>query len=184
MDSQRAALGRPFADGHSSELFVTELSSDNVITALRSVLEAEFADAMAARWREHEDFWGGDKPGTYTVVGVYCQVFVDAAEPLMTPGADVAPAGVAESVSRVLRVVEELMERGSREARGLVVVGFLEGVQNIALNRGLELSAVERHLGARGRRGWDWLHRIWMGRSTLASVIRDEVRGELEEPDW
>ena len=172
-----------FADGKDLERLVQELSQEDVLTALHSVLQEQCSEEFHRRWHDHQETWEGADPGPYIVAALYSHVFVDAVKEMLQRTV-ASEAKLADSVLRVLAVVEDLMQTGSREARGLVVVGFLEGVQNIALNRGLDPTGIEPHLGQRTRRGWAWLNRIWSDKSTLADVVRADVRGELEEPDW
>jgi hypothetical protein len=163
---------------------VSELSQQDALDRVRVVLEAEFHELFVRRWNDYLEFWEDDTPGPYNIAAPLALIVVDASLPLFAGQSDKASDALCERLERVFDEIERVMTQSSREGRGVLVVGILEGVQNILLNQGKDPSVLERFLGPRTQRGWEWLNRIWAGRSTLAGVIRAEVEGAIEEPDW
>ena len=60
--------------------------------------------------------------------------------------------------------VETSLSNASPESRDLVIVGFLEDLQNTSLNSGLSLAAWTPWFGANTREAWDTLEAAWSGR--------------------
>ena len=80
------------------------------------------------------------------------------------PGADFAP---------LFQGVERLMVDGNPALRNLLIVGFLEGIQNSAPT---SVGKWEPLLGPSTRKAWSALNDLWLGRIT-ASAFNEVVDG-------
>ncbi len=78
-----------------------------------------------------------------------------------------------ESFSEVFLVIEELIVKGDERVNGLMIVGFLENLQNNLSWTSDGYSQVERWLGEESLRGWKDIEEIWVGKSSLMDVVRD-----------
>ena len=62
---------------------------------------------------------------------------------------------------RAFDLMEYWLKDGSKSLRELIVIGFFEDVQNLALGRGLALDSFVPFLGPKSREAWDQLERFW-----------------------
>ncbi len=81
---------------------------------------------------EHLDRWRGETAGHYNDVGVLATWLVDEVE-----------AGRADCLPKALGALEDLLATRDPALRDLLVVGFLEDLQNVALKRRLSPSLFE-----------------------------------------
>jgi hypothetical protein len=72
-------------------------------------------------------------------------------------------AGRVDELPAVFAVVERLHVEGDDFVKEAATIGFLEGVQNVALNRGLDPDAFRPYLGPESKKAWDALNRFWSG---------------------
>ena len=77
---------------------------------------------------------------------------------------DLFASGATEDFARFFSNVEQSL--GDDSQRNLVVVGLLEGIQNVSLNRGLGIDAFGQWLGPITDRYWRALMDFWAGRIT------------------
>jgi hypothetical protein len=70
----------------------------------------------------------------------------------------------SDEAAAFFRRIESLIETGSPNVRNLVIVGFIETLQNIILNSGLTITPWEKYLGPRTVRGWRGVDAFWMAR--------------------
>ena len=66
----------------------------------------------------------------------------------------------------VFETIERLVGSGDSAIRNLVIVGFLEDLQNISLNKSIELAAWNRWLQPQTRMAWDMVVKFWNGELT------------------
>lgn len=104
-------------------------------------------------WEKHQGWWGGERAGHYNDLGALATWLV----------AEVG-AGRTECLRAVARVFEDLLATRDRELRDLLVVGFLEDVQNVAVNGGLSPDIFGLALGPRAQMAWDELVVLWHGK--------------------
>ena len=82
----------------------------------------------------------------------------------------------------VFDTVEKILSAASPETRELIIVGFLEDLQNISLNAALGLAAWTLWLGTSTREAWDTLEAAWSGRLSPAQ-FNDAIRGGWSGPN-
>ena len=68
---------------------------------------------------------------------------------------------------------------GNKNLRNLVVIGFLEDLQNVASWQEFGKEAFVQFLGSQSRDAWYEIERTWAGKRSLMEV----VRAELKKPD-
>lgn len=78
-----------------------------------------------------------------------------------------------ESFAEIFLVIEELIVRGDEQVKGLMIVGFLENLQNKLSWTSNGFSQVEQWLGEESLKGWRYIEEVWVGKSSLMDVIRD-----------
>ena len=71
-------------------------------------------------------------------------------------------------------LMEKWLVDGSQAVRGLVVIGFLETLQNVTSWQAFGKVAFIPFLGPKSREAWDDVERMWAGKSSLFEVIRAE----------
>jgi hypothetical protein len=60
-----------------------------------------------------------------------------------------------------VNLIERMHTHGDDYVREAATIGLLEGLQNIAVSRGIDLAALRGHLGPESQRWWDSLNRFW-----------------------
>jgi len=84
----------------------------------------------------------------------------------------------AAAVEPVLRAAELTLEDGSPEDRNLVIVGFLESIQNLIINSGGSLDEWKPRMGPEVSAAWQALQDVWQARisATAFNAIVDGSR--------
>ena len=123
------------------------------------------APSLAEPWREHLGFWGDDERGMYNDASVVAGHLVD-----------LLVAGNLQGLSAAFAGVEALLARGDRDARAMLIVGVIEGTQNISLNRGRSPEEFNPFLSPETAAAWNRATRYWqaIGAQSLADVVRWE----------
>jgi hypothetical protein len=103
-------------------------------------------------WQAHRDWWKGEPAGDYNDLGALAQWVVDR-----------MAAGEHDCFATLFSELEALLSNASPKLRDLLVVGFLEDIQNVSTNRGIDPDVVLPFLGRESRRGWFDLIRLWHG---------------------
>jgi hypothetical protein len=108
-------------------------------------------------WRrfKESDRFGPDEP--YNHLGELANHLVDAMK-----------AGKVDGFAPVFAEVERQLKIASPEVRDLIIVGFLEDLQNISLNRELPMTAWTPWLGEKTAEAWKVLDDMWQGRLSPA----------------
>jgi len=107
---------------------------------------------FAQAWQAHLDWWEGEPAGDYNDVGALAQWVVER-----------IGAGELDCLPALFQDVEAILEDASDELRNLLLVGFLEDVQNVAANTGVDPDVVLPFLGPESRKGWFDLIKFWHG---------------------
>jgi len=146
-------------------------SPDWVFYRDEKLTEAEVMPRLVAafpgfrpRWEEHLAHWKGASAGNYGDLAEFVHFVVE----------DLYPNGQSEDVQRVFGLMEKWLVDGSQAVRGLVVIGFLETLQNVASWQAFGKVAFIPFLGSKSREAWDDVERMWAGKSSLFEVIRAE----------
>jgi hypothetical protein len=84
------------------------------------------------------------------------------------------PGGKTEEVQHAFDLMEQWLLNGNQKVRDLVVIGFLEDVQNIASWQPFGRAAFIPFLRPQSRGAWIELERVWAGKSSLMDVLREE----------
>jgi hypothetical protein len=108
--------------------------------------------AFNEAWRQHRARWAGKPAGEYNDLGALAHWVVDE-----------TAAGRFECFPAIFDELEVLLALADADLRDLLVVGFLEDVQNIATNRHVDPDLVLPFLGRETRMGWFELIRMWHG---------------------
>jgi len=77
-------------------------------------------------------------------------------------------AGDASAMPEVFRAVEGLYRDGDGEVESLLTVGLLEGIQNLALGRSMDLNGFEQWLPPRVALEWKKVVDFWNGEAAGA----------------
>jgi hypothetical protein len=107
---------------------------------------------FAETWNKHRANWGLERAGDYNDLGVLALWLVDQ-----------MAGGRLDCFPELFGELELLLAAASEEVRDLLVVGFLEDLQNIAANRQIDPDLALNFLGTESRRGWFELIRSWHG---------------------
>ncbi len=128
-----------------------------------------FLDACQAAkpdWEEHIRFWEGESAGYYNDIAVFAHHLVRCYERSQT-----------ESFMRAFQLVERLIVEGDDDTQGVMIVGLLENLQNIASWESFGSAVFEPYLGTRSLAAWRKLRSVWEGKNSLADVIRAQAKG-------
>ena len=128
-----------------------------------------FLDACPAAkpdWEEHLKFWEGEPAGHYNDIAVFAHHLVGCYK-----------QSQIESFPRVFQLVERLIVEGDADTQGVMIVGLLEGLQNIASWESFGSSAFEPYLGPQSLAAWHKLEALWEGKDSLMDVIRAQAKG-------
>lgn len=70
-------------------------------------------------------------------------------------------SGPDSELRAAVNLIERMHTHGDDYVREAVTIGLLEGVQNVAVSRGIDLATLRAHLGPESQRWWDSLNRFW-----------------------
>jgi len=104
-------------------------------------LIAEFPD-LRDQWEKHLESWEGKSPGSYIDIGLFVRFVVQ----------DLYPSGKTEVVQRAFDLMEDWLKNGHVSVQQLVVIGFLEDLQNLASQQPLFRSSDPNRV----RHGMTW----------------------------
>jgi hypothetical protein len=88
--------------------------------------------------------------------------YVDAGE-FSAHLVDLHQKGQTGEVIEAFSALERLHVEGDHYVRELATIGYLEGIQNVASNNGVDPSSFERYLAPESRRWWNGLNAFWAG---------------------
>lgn len=112
-------------------------------------LVAEFP-GFRSRWEKHLALWEGQPAGNYNDVTQFVYFVVR----------DLYPSGKTEDVQHAFDLMEFWLTNGNKGVRELVVIGFLEDLQNFASQQTFGKEAFLPFLGPRSHEAWDELERF------------------------
>lgn len=137
---------------------------DDVITPDQIVpLLLQAAPSFAEPWQAAEADGVDELSGArmhYTDAGAFC-------DHLMT----LIGEERFDEVPAIFAVIEALHTDGDDAVRELATVGYLEGIQNAALNAGVDPKAFEPFLGPESLRWWRGLNHFWSGKQGTVSPV-------------
>ena len=110
--------------------------------------------SFAPRWVEHRAEWGEDEPLLYIDLGVFADHLVALLQ-----------RGETGEFPAVFDAVERLHADGNAYVREAATIGLLEGIQNVALNKGLDPDAFEPFLQMHSAHWWRRLNDFWSGKT-------------------
>ena len=93
-------------------------------------------------------------------------------------------SGEREALTPAFSIMEVGLVEGDPGVRDEIVVGFLEGLQNIASHRPYGAVVFREYLGERSREAWEELNVTWQDKHSLAEVVADETGASLRPPWW
>lgn len=120
--------------------------------------------AFRPRWEKHLSFWKGEPAGGYNDVSEFAQFVV----------MELYSSGKTEEVQRAFDLMEQWLVNGNQKVRELVVIGFLEDLQNIASWQPFGKAVFIPFLSPQSRDAWNQIERVWAGKSSLIEVVREE----------
>jgi hypothetical protein len=113
-------------------------------------LVAEFP-GFRPRWEKHLEFWEGAPAGNYNDITQFVYFVVR----------DLYPSGKIEEVQHAFDLMEYWLKNGNESVRELVMIGFLEDLQNLASRQGFAKEAFVPFLGLKSHEAWDELEGFW-----------------------
>jgi hypothetical protein len=117
-------------------------------------LVAEFP-GFRPRWEKHLEYWEGKPPaGNYNDIAQFAHFVLK----------DLFLDGKNDEVQHAFDLMEYWLKDGSKSLQELIVIGFFEDVQNLALGQGLALDSFVTFLGPRSHEAWDELEKFWAGK--------------------
>jgi hypothetical protein len=116
------------------------------------------------RWEKHLSFWEGEPASGYNDISEFAQFVVK----------ELYPGGRTEETQRAFELMEQWLVNGNNKVQELVVIGFLEDVQNIASWQPFGRAVFIPFLGPQSRDAWNELERVWAGKTSLMEVVREE----------
>lgn len=120
----------------------------------------------SASWLEHLEDAGGEDL-SYIGVGVFAQNIVE-----------LYGSHEIDSFPAVFSTIEKLLIEGNDEVKGLITVGLLESLQNISSWTNHGYGVFEQWLEPNTIAAWHELQATWEGKSSLAEVLRQELKQE------
>jgi len=119
-------------------------------------LVAEFP-GFRPRWEKHHESWEGEPAGNYNDITQFVYFVVR----------DLYPREKIEEVQHAFDLMEYWLKNGNESVRELVVIGFLEDLQNLASRQAFAKEAFIPFLGPKSREAWDELERLWGGKNNV-----------------
>lgn len=123
------------------------------------------------KWEEHLKWWEGAEEdsgrGYYNDIAEFVHHTVDCYE-----------QNDRATLTDIFSLVERLILEGTPDVKDLMIVGFLETLQNYASHRVYGYHVFEGYLGSESRKAWHQLEVLWEGKESLADVLRFEKEVE------
>jgi hypothetical protein len=119
-------------------------------------LVAEFP-AFAPRWEKHLESREGKSPGSYIGIALFVRFVIQ----------DLYPGGKTEEVQRAFDLMEDWLKNGYVNVQELVVIGFLENLQNLASQQPFGKEGFIPFLGLKSREAWGDLEKFWAGKGNV-----------------
>jgi hypothetical protein len=111
----------------------------------------------------HVDAYGNEPRGAFNDAAIVAVHLVD-----------LLAADRLGELKPVLAALEHALARANRDGRSVLIVGVLEGMQNVCLNRGRDPGDFCRYLGPETTAAWGRVERYW--RISGARSIPDLIR--------
>ena len=108
--------------------------------------------SFAQKWQEDRAFFG-DEEHLYIDFGEFAGHIVDLYERNQT-----------QEFLRLFSTIEQLQVEGDDYVREAATVGLLEGIQNIAGNRGIDPEEFVQYLKPESAKSWKKLNDFWDGK--------------------
>jgi hypothetical protein len=128
-------------------------------------LIADFPD-FRSRWERHLELWKGKPAGSYNDIVQFAHFVAE----------DLYPKGKTADLQHVFDLVEHWLVNGNQNLRDLIANGFLEDLQNVASWREFGKEVLIPFLGPESRKAWNEIEKIWVGKTSLMDVARDELK--------
>jgi hypothetical protein len=138
------------------------------VDELMPTLVREFP-AFREHWDEHIRYWNGQSPGMYLDMAEFVHFVVD----------DLFANDRIADLRRAFEIMERWLIGDDKAVGDIVLLGFLETLQNYASWRPFGNAIFVQFLGEQSRAEWNGLNRVWAGKDNLPDVIR----GERSNPD-
>ena len=119
-------------------------------------LIAEFP-GLRHRWDKHLESCKGESPGSYLDIALFVHFVVE----------DLYASGKTEEVQRAFDLMEDWLKNGHVHVQELVVIGFLEDLQNLASQQPFGKEAFIPFLGPKSREAWYDLEKFWAGKGNV-----------------
>ena len=113
----------------------------------------EACPSFAERWKEHRAFYG-DEQLLYIDVGEFAGHLIDLYK-----------QNQKQEFSAIFSTIEKLHIEGDDYVKEVATIGFLEGVQNIAGNSGLDPEVFVEYLKPESIKWWKKLNDFWNGKT-------------------
>jgi len=132
-------------------------------------LLAEKFPGFRPRWEKHLSFWKGEPAGGYNDISEFAQFVVK----------ELYSSGRTEETQRAFDLMELWLVNGNQNVRDLVVIGFLEDVQNIASWQPFGKAVFVPFLRTQSRDAWNEIEKVWLGKTSLMDVVRGDGKTAL-----
>lgn len=117
-------------------------------------------------WQEHLGYgWDGKPVGEYSDAAEFARYLVE----------NLQHESAAE-FKAAFEALERVIVEGDEDARGVAIVGIIEGIQTIGSHHPLGTKRFEPRLLPKSREAWFEIEKAWEGKGSLADVIRAEAR--------
>ncbi len=130
----------------------------------------ERCPAFSISWEKYRKSWGHDESGIYNDVAEFATFIVDA-----------YARGETQPVFAAFALIEEFLVNGDDEVRAAASTGFLEDVRNISSWRAFGREPFIQCLGPVSKVAWAEIEETWLGKQSLADVVRAEIRSQKKK---
>ena len=118
-------------------------------------------------WQAHLEWWKGEEAGAYNDTAEFARYLVESFE-----------SGQTSEFPAAFAAIEKILSEGDQESRDIAGYGVVESLQIIGSNHSCGEEVFIQWLGPTSRRAWAEIEKMWEGKSSLADVIRAEVRAK------
>ncbi len=116
-------------------------------------------------WQAHLQWWKGEEPGAYNDTAEFARYLVESFE-----------SGQTSEFPAAFSAIEKILNEGDQESRDIAGIGVIESLQTIGSNHSCGENVFIPWLGPTSRRAWAQIEKMWEGKTSLADVVRAEVR--------
>ena len=149
-------------------LTVMPFSKQTIVPAILAACP-EFSETWGVHRRDWEEHGAGESPGDFTNASAFVHEVIRLYE-----------SGQTACFLRFFGLLERVIIEGDEDARGIAVVGYLEGLQTAGSWKDYGPDVFIQWMGPESRQQWQQIHGWWAGGKNLIDIAVEEAQRDAD----